>query len=76
MATGNRSIHLVTPQVSPKPQSLDPADIAASVLETVRECTKALRDFEEYQQWAVGQMSGQLYDLELAALRAMARRKS
>ena len=39
MATGNRSIHLVTPQVPPKPQqSLDPADIAAAVLETVRDC--------------------------------------
>ena len=76
MATSNRSIHIVTPQVSPKRQSLDPADIAASVLETVRECAKAPRDFEDYQQWAVGQMSGQLHDLELAALRAMARRKS
>ena len=75
MASGNRSIHLVTPQVPQKPQSLDPADIAAAVLKTVRDCAKALRDFEDYQQWAVGQMSGQLHDLELAALRAMARRK-
>jgi len=34
-------IHLVTPH--PK-QSLDPADIAAEVLETVRECSQALSD--------------------------------
>lgn len=67
-------IHLVTPQAPPKP-NLDPADIAASVLKTVRECSKALRDMEEYQQWLTGQMSGHLHDLELSALRAMARRE-
>ena len=73
----SHSIHLVrSPQVSPKPQPLDPADIAAAVLDTVRECSKALRDMEQYQEWLISQMSGELKQLEVVALRTMARRKS
>jgi hypothetical protein len=66
-----RQIHLVRP---PQPNQLDPADIAAAVLDTVRECSKALRDMEEYQQWLIGQMSGELKQLEVVALRAMTRK--
>jgi hypothetical protein len=72
----SHSIHLVrSSQPSPKP-NLDPADIAAAVLETVRDCTKALHDAENYTEWALGQCRGQLSLLELAAMRAMARRRS
>jgi hypothetical protein len=68
----SHSIHLVrSPQAPPKPQPLDVADIAAAVLDTVRECSKALRDMEEYQEWLIGQMSGELKQLEVVALRAM-----
>jgi hypothetical protein len=52
------------------------ADIAAAVLDTVRECSKALRDMEEYQEWLISQMSGELKQLEVVTLRTMARRKS
>lgn len=74
MATGNRTIHLVTPQVPRKPQPLDAADIAAEVLDTVRECTKSLRDFSEYHEWLISQMSGELKQLEVVALRTMTRK--
>jgi hypothetical protein len=71
----SHSIHLVrSPQAPPKPQPLDAADIAAAVLDTVRECSKALRDMEEYQEWLIGQMSGELKQLEVVALRAMTRK--
>ena len=66
------SIHLVSK--TPKPQPLDPADIAAAVLDTVRECSKALRDMEEYQEWLIGQMSGELKQLEVVALRTITRK--
>jgi hypothetical protein len=66
------SIHLVPK--TPKPQPLDPADIAAAVLDTVRECSKALRDMEEYQEWLISQMSGELKQLEVVALRAMTKK--
>lgn len=58
------------------PQSLDPADIAAAVLQTVRECNRALTDLQEYQDWALGQMRGEINQLEVAALRAMKARRS
>ena len=67
------SIHLVSK--TPKP-NLDPADIAAAVLETVRDCSKALRDMSEYQEWLIGQMSGELKQLEVAALRTMTKKAS
>jgi len=70
VANTHRSLHLVTPQVSPKP-NLDPADIASAVLETVRDCARALRDLEEYHEWLAGQMRANLNQLELAALRSM-----
>lgn len=69
------SIHLVrTPQAHPKPQPLDPADIAGQVLGVVRECTEALNDFQEYQEHLIGQMGAQLNHLEVVALRAMTRK--
>ena len=68
-------IHLVrSPQVSPKPQPLDAADIASQVLAVVRECSQALADFEECQGHLVRQMGSQLNQLELAALRTMTRK--
>jgi hypothetical protein len=71
----SHSIHLVrSPQAPPKSQPLDAADIAAAVLDTVRECSKALRDMEEYQEWLISQMSGELKQLEVVALRAMTRK--
>lgn len=70
--THSRSIHLV-PKVSPKPkQSLDPADIAASVLETVRECSQALQNFHDYHEALVAEMDAQLNALELTALQSIA----
>jgi hypothetical protein len=44
------------------------------VLETVRDCTKSLQDAQGYTGWTPGQCRGQLSLLELAAMRAMARR--
>ena len=41
------SIHLVS-KLPQKPQALDPAEIAAEVLRTVRECSQALSDFQDY----------------------------
>jgi hypothetical protein len=71
----SHSIHLVrSPQVPSKPQLLDPADIAGQVLAVVRECSQALADFEQYQDCLIRDMSSQLSQLELAALRAMARK--
>jgi hypothetical protein len=68
----SHSIHVVrTPQVPAKPQPLDPADVAAAVLDTVRECGRALKDLQEYQDWALGQMRGEINQLEVAALRAL-----
>ena len=64
------SIHLVS-RVPSKRQSLDPADMAASVLETVRECSQALTDFCDYHDAVVADMSAQLKALELVALRAI-----
>ena len=66
----NHSIHLV-PKVLPKPQ-LDPADIAAAVLETVRECTQALSDLCTYQEALTREMASQLNALEVVALRGIA----
>jgi hypothetical protein len=70
VANTHRSLHLVTPQAPPKP-NLDPADIAAAVLETVRDCARALSDLEKYHEWLAGQMRANLNRLELAALRSM-----
>ena len=67
------SIHLV-PRLPQKPQPLDPADIAAAVLETVRECTQALSYFQECQETLIGMMAADLSQLELAALRTMAKK--
>ena len=64
------SIHLA-PKVPPK-QPLDPADIAAAVLETVRECNQALSDFEAYHEALIAGMREQLNHLELTAIRAIA----
>lgn len=76
MATSDFTrIHLIKPG-PPKPQKLDAKDIAATVLETVRECGRALTNVQEYTEWAAGQMSAELHQLELCALRAMARRRS
>ena len=66
------SIHLVSKP--PKPQSLDPADIASQVLIVVRECTQALSYFRECQETLVGMMAADLNQLELTALRTMARK--
>jgi hypothetical protein len=66
------SIHLVSKL--PTKQSLDPADIAAAVLETVRECSQALTDFESYQEALVVEMREQLNHMEVTALRAMAQK--
>ena len=72
----SHSIHLVrSSQASPKP-NLDPADIAAAVLETVRDCARALNDLTEYHEWLAGQMRANLNQLEVSALRAMYRRRS
>jgi hypothetical protein len=66
------SIHLVS-KLPPK-QPLDPADIAAAVLETVRECSQALIDFENYQEALIAGMRAQLNHLELTAIRAIAQK--
>ena len=66
---GNYSIHLVS-KVPPQP--LDPADIAAAVLETVRQCNEALTDFRDYHDAVVAQMAERLNHLELTALRSIA----
>jgi hypothetical protein len=63
------SIHLVS---KVPPQSLDPADIAAAVFQTVRECTAALEAVREIQDAIVTQMAAQLNALELTALRSIA----
>jgi hypothetical protein len=52
-------------------QPPDPADIAAAVLKTVRECSQALTDFSDYQEVLIGQMREQLNRLEVTALRSM-----
>ena len=71
----SHGIHLVrSPQVSPKPQPLDPADIASQVLVVVRECTQALQYFQECQETLIGMMAADLNQLELAVLRAMTRK--
>ena len=73
----SHSIHLVRPQrAPPKTSTLDPASITAEVLAIVRECTKALQDAEEYTEWALGQCRGNLNQLAVTALRAMARKAS
>ena len=64
------SIHLVSKV--PTKQPLDPSDIAAAVLETVRECSQALDDFRDYHDAVVTQMAAQLNALELTALRSIA----
>lgn len=63
------SIHLVSKD---PPQTLDPGDIAAAVLQTVHECTAALDDFRDYHDAVVAQMAAQLNALELTALRSIA----
>lgn len=65
------SIHLVS-KVPPKRQSLDPAEIAASVLETVRECSQALQSFHDYHEALIAEMDAQLNALELTALQSIA----
>jgi hypothetical protein len=67
------SIHLVS-KLPQKPQALDPAEIAAEVLRTVRECSQALSDFQDYQEHLTRQMSAHLSSLEMVALRAMAKK--
>ena len=66
------SIHLVS-KLPQKPQALDPAEIAAEVLRTVRECSQALSDFQDYQEHLTRQLSAHLSSLEMVALRAMAK---
>ena len=66
-------IHLV-PKVPPKPQPLDPASIAAEVLKTVRECSRALSEFQDWQEYLTREMAARLNQLEVTALRTMTRK--
>ena len=76
MADSKRNtIHLV-PTPSPKPQqSADPKDIAAEVLEVVRECKQGLFGYRAEAEVLVTQMGSLLDRLETAAIRAMKRNR-
>ena len=63
-------IHLVRP--SQAPQSLDPADIASHALTIAKECTETLNALQDYSEMMIRQMSAELAQLEIIALRAMA----
>ena len=69
------TIHLV-PSPSPKPQhSAEPKDIAAEVLEIVRECKGSLFCYRAETEVLLGQMGGLLNALEAAAVRAIRRKR-
>ena len=68
-------IHLVSqPQAHPSKPQLDPADIAAEALTVVRECRVALGEFEEYQVSIFGELAARLNQLEVSAIRSIARK--
>ena len=67
------SIHLVS-KLPQKPQPLDTASIAAECLKTVRECSRALSEFQDWQEYLTREMAARLNQLELAALRHMTRK--
>jgi len=68
-------IHLVRPsQVPSKPKSLEPADIASHALTIAKECTETLNALQDYSEMTIGQISAQLAQLEIIALRVMAQK--
>ena len=66
------SIHLVRPS-QPKP-NLDSADIALQALAIAKECSEALSALCDYHQMACANLSASLAQLEIAALRAIAKK--
>jgi hypothetical protein len=72
MANSQSTIHLVRPsQAKPKH---DPADIASEVLSVVQECRVALSEFEDYKASVFGEMAARMDQLEVSALRSVARK--
>jgi hypothetical protein len=71
-------IHLVrSPQdQASKPQTLDAKDIASQALAIAKECTEQLSNFQDYHEMMVQQLAANLAQLEIVALRSMARRRS
>ena len=73
--TYHSSIHLVKPKSSPKP-NLDPKDIASQALAIAKECTEQLSNLQDHHEMMVREIAANLAQLEIVALRSMARRRS
>jgi hypothetical protein len=70
----SQGIHLVRPS-QPKP-NFDPKDIASQALAIAKECTEQLSNLQDYHEMMVREIAANLAQLEIVALRSMARRRS
>ena len=68
----SQGIHLVRPS-QPKP-NLD--DIASQALAIAKECTEQLSNLQDHHEMMVREIAANLAQLEIVALRSMARRRS
>jgi hypothetical protein len=72
MADSN-CIHLVR-EDHPTTPNLEPPDIVQQALAIARECTETLDSLQAYESQMIAQLSAQIAQLEIVALRAIARK--